>query len=295
MTNQRNTQVAMPACQRHAQLHSTERPFVPVRTHHHSLEQTNLGHTRLEWYCSEQRCVECRHAEQQDSGQMGDSQPVEHQSVEHQSVEHQPVEHQSVEHQSVEHQSVEHQSVEYQSVEHQSSEIDHRNEPIRSRDQTDLKSIKWQKDELIIRPYQASDYEAVWGLHNRSLNAVNAHGGNGSWDDDIHNIEKVYQQDGGEFLVGYYQGTLVAMGALLPVPSDISPNTGEICRMRVSPDFWRRGFGQQILAALEQQAREYGYHKLRLDTTSNEPIRPERLDFEPAARYCITHQAQMTG
>ncbi len=27
----------------------------------------------------------------------------------------------------------------------------------------------------------------------------------------------------------------------------------------------------------------------------SEPIRDERLDFEPAARYCITHQAEMTG
>ena len=40
--------------------------------------------------------------------------------------------------------------------------------------------------------------------------------------------------------------------------------------MRVSPDYWRQGFGQQILAALEQQARDYGYHKLRLDTTTRQ-------------------------
>ncbi|MEM7539512.1 MAG: GNAT family N-acetyltransferase [Chloroflexota bacterium] len=244
MTNQRNIQAAMPACQKHAQLHSTERPFVPVRTHHHSTAQTNP-----DWYCTEQRCV-CRPAEHEDSGHLGDSQAVSYESVGHEAVGHEAVEHGAVEHGSI--------------------EIDHRNEPIRSRDQAGSKPVKWQKDELIIRPYQASDYEAVWGLHNRSLNAVNAHGGNGSWDNDIHNIEKIYQRDGGEFLVGYYQGALVAMGALLPVPSDISPDTGEICRMRVSPDYWRRGFGQQILTALEQKACEYGYHMLRLDTTTRQ-------------------------
>lgn len=27
----------------------------------------------------------------------------------------------------------------------------------------------------------------------------------------------------------------------------------------------------------------------------NVEINPERLDFDPAARYCITHQAEMTG
>jgi len=52
------------------------------------------------------------------------------------------------------------------------------------------------------------------------------------------------------------------MGALRPV----SDRMAEIKRMRVHPDFQRRGFGRQVLAALECRAIELGYRTLRLDT-----------------------------
>jgi ribosomal protein S18 acetylase RimI-like enzyme len=37
--------------------------------------------------------------------------------------------------------------------------------------------------------------------------------------------------------------------------------------MRVHPDFQGRGFGQQILEALEQRALDLGYSTIVLDTT----------------------------
>ncbi len=42
----------------------------------------------------------------------------------------------------------------------------------------------------------------------------------------------------------------------------------EIKRMRVHPDFQRRGFGQMILEALEARAVALGYAALHLDTTT---------------------------
>jgi GNAT superfamily N-acetyltransferase len=52
------------------------------------------------------------------------------------------------------------------------------------------------------------------------------------------------------------------MGALRP--SDAG--TAEVKRMRVHPDFQRRGFGSAVLRALEERARELGFTSLRLDT-----------------------------
>jgi GNAT superfamily N-acetyltransferase len=40
--------------------------------------------------------------------------------------------------------------------------------------------------------------------------------------------------------------------------------------MRVHPEVQRRGFGRAILLALEQRARELGYGRLVLDTTTRQ-------------------------
>ena len=117
---------------------------------------------------------------------------------------------------------------------------------------------------LAIRRYEPSDHEAIWSLHKTALRAVNADAGDGPWDDDFHQIEDVYLRGGGEFLVGVLDGRVVAMGAL----RRSSEFRAEVKRMRVHPDYHRRGFGQAILTALEQRARELGYRTLRLDTTT---------------------------
>src|SRR4051794_18882364 len=115
---------------------------------------------------------------------------------------------------------------------------------------------------LQIRRYQSGDHDQVWNLHNIALWQVGAHAGNGPWDNDLHDIEEVYLNNGGEFLVGVLDGQIVAMGAI----RRITPDKAEVKRMRVHPDHQRRGFGRQILTALEDRARELGYHTLTLDT-----------------------------
>jgi ribosomal protein S18 acetylase RimI-like enzyme len=115
---------------------------------------------------------------------------------------------------------------------------------------------------LLIRRYEPKDHQAVWDLHNLALWKVGAHAGNGPWDDDLHKIEEVYLGNGGEFLVGLLDGKIVAMGAIRRVTGD----KAEVKRMRVHPDYQRRGLGQHILTALEARARDLGYRTLVLDT-----------------------------
>lgn len=118
---------------------------------------------------------------------------------------------------------------------------------------------------LNIRRYQSADSDIVWQLHNAAMLPTGAHLGADSWYDDVHHIEEVYLQNGGEYLVGEYEGQVVAMGAL----KRTSAERAEVRRMRVAPAYQGRGFGQAVLEALEQKAKALGYTTLHLDTGVN--------------------------
>ena len=116
---------------------------------------------------------------------------------------------------------------------------------------------------LTIRRYQSADRDEVLHLHVMGLQRVGAYLGRGPWDDDIYAIEEAYLNNQGEFLVGLLAGRLVAMGAVRRTTVE----RAEVKRMRVHPDVQGRGYGQVILDALEQRARELGYTTLHLDTS----------------------------
>ncbi|WP_405140582.1 GNAT family N-acetyltransferase [Sphaerisporangium sp. NBC_01403] len=118
---------------------------------------------------------------------------------------------------------------------------------------------------LLLRRYRWSDREAVWELHRTCLAQVGiTHGDGVYYEDDIPRINQIYLADRGEFLVGEVDGSgIVAMGGLRRIDDE----TAEMCRLRVHPDFQRRGFGTLIIDALEAAAVKLGYRRLRGDTT----------------------------
>ena len=120
---------------------------------------------------------------------------------------------------------------------------------------------------LETRRYRSSDQDAVWALHRLALEDTGIYVTHGSWDEDLYQIEATYIEDRGEFLVGTLDGRIVAMGAIRKTSTD----QAEVKRMRVHPDFQRRGFGQAILDALETKARDLGYKTLHLDTSVKQP------------------------
>jgi len=115
---------------------------------------------------------------------------------------------------------------------------------------------------LEIRQYRDGDADAVWELHNLALEGTGAHLGNGPWDKDLKRIREVYLDGAGEFVVGVLDGRIVAMGGLKRTGDE----RAEIKRMRVHPDYQRRGFGSAILEHLERRARLLGYRVLHLVT-----------------------------
>lgn len=120
--------------------------------------------------------------------------------------------------------------------------------------------------QLVLRRYRLEDFEAVRELHFEGLEAVGARMGDPSLDEDLDRVEEVYLAGGGEFLVGTVGERVVAMGAL----KRISGRRAEIKRMRVRPECWRRGRGQEMLRALERRAAGLGYSTLHLDTTAGQ-------------------------
>ena len=119
--------------------------------------------------------------------------------------------------------------------------------------------------QLKIRRYKKSDNKTVWNLHITGLKQNNAYILKGKWHEDLNNIEKVYLKNG-EFLVGEISGKIVAMGAF----KKVSEKKAEIKRIRVYPNYQKKGFGRTILDELEKRAAKMGYKILQLDTTNRQ-------------------------
>ncbi|GGL44093.1 GNAT family N-acetyltransferase [Planomonospora parontospora] len=120
---------------------------------------------------------------------------------------------------------------------------------------------------LRVRRYRWSDLEAVCALHQICLAQVGLAPGDGVWyDDDFPRINEVYLADRGEFLVGEIGGRVAAMGGLRRIDDE----TAEMCRLRVHPEFQRRGHGARMVLSLEARAVELGYVRLLCDTTLNQ-------------------------
>lgn len=109
-----------------------------------------------------------------------------------------------------------------------------------------------------IRRFERDDLPAVKNLHIKALGSFYL---NGPWEKDLDDIENVYVQNG-EFLVGVMDNEIIAMGGLQKKSAD----TAEIRRMRVNPEFQRKGIGQMLLHELEKRARALGFKEIVLDT-----------------------------
>ena len=142
--------------------------------------------------------------------------------------------------------------------------------------------------ELQVRRFEAGDACAVRRLHDLGLTEAGVHFAPGLRDPDLDAIPATYLDDGGEFVVGFSDGRLVAMGALRHVTNTV----GEVKRMQVDPAFQRRGYARLILAGLENRARELGYRKLRLDITIRQA--PARRLYASAG-YREVGRGQLAG
>ena len=122
-------------------------------------------------------------------------------------------------------------------------------------------------DDFTVRRYKSSDKEKVKKLYE--LSSVHSEIGyrSGPWEQDFEDIENTYF-NGGEFLVGLVNEEIVAIGGY----RKISDKIGHVRRMRVHPDYRRKGYAQQILKQLEKEAKRNGLKELRLRTSKQQEM-----------------------
>ncbi len=133
--------------------------------------------------------------------------------------------------------------------------------------------------QISIKPFESEDQEAVqslilaglaehWGEIDPTLNT------------DLNDIGAYYSN--ATFLVAWFDGRIIGSGALIPKSDQVA----EIVRMSVSPKFRRRGIGRQILERLCQEAKDLGFQRIVLETTSTWS---EVITFYKRFCFRITH------
>jgi GNAT superfamily N-acetyltransferase len=85
---------------------------------------------------------------------------------------------------------------------------------------------------------------------------------------DLVAVEDVYLRNRGEFLLGFINERLVAMGGF----KRLSDGVAELRRMRIARDLQGRGYGTFLLRELERRAFRSGVRTLCLDTARRRPL-----------------------
>ncbi len=133
--------------------------------------------------------------------------------------------------------------------------------------------------QILIRPFESEDQDAVqslilaglaehWGEIDPTLNM------------DLNDIGASYND--ATFLVAWLDGKIISSGALIPKSDQVA----EIVRMSVAPELRRRGIGGKILARLCQEAKELGFQRIVLETTSTWS---DVIEFYKRFGFRVTH------
>ena len=125
------------------------------------------------------------------------------------------------------------------------------------------------REAVVIRTYQARDYDQVWALHLEGVRDSRAQYpdvDNSGYEDDLRNIERDYLCPGSNFWVVEADGRLIGMAAA----QRTDDCTGRLRRMRVTRDWRRKGVATRLLNTVEEFCREQGYTRLILDTTEQQ-------------------------
>ncbi|QLK26294.1 GNAT family N-acetyltransferase [Natrinema zhouii] len=129
-----------------------------------------------------------------------------------------------------------------------------------------------------IRRYRPEDGDQVRELHETAMRDAGVYVDTAS-DTDLERVFETYVDGDGEFLVSELDGSIVAMGGFRPVEEtdyiakivpDLMDGAVELTRMRVDPDYQRRGYGRRIYEELEWRARLQATPQIVLDTMAKQ-------------------------
>ncbi|ERH08635.1 MAG: acetyltransferase (GNAT) family [halophilic archaeon J07HX64] len=175
---------------------------------------------------------------------------------------------------------------------------------------------------LTFRGYDPRDADAVVALDDWAMRAAGTDPTDIPGHGDIERIGSAYLDAGGEFLVGTldtadrsfdtadrnrgrfetFDGPLAAMGGYLPNEAGYDDertveDAAELHRMRVAPSVQGRGYGTDLLDALEERMAEAGFSRV-LATTARRQERAialypgagyEQVDSSTYGEYDLVH------
>ena len=122
-------------------------------------------------------------------------------------------------------------------------------------------------DTVAYRPYRRADWEAVVDLDRRVMAPL---GIDRPLDHprraDLRDIEGHYGPPAGTFMVATVGSRIVAMGGFLRERE----GTARLKRLRVDPDYRRRGIAGDLVDLLEGRARDSGYAELMRHVTEHQ-------------------------
>ncbi|MEO1619571.1 MAG: GNAT family N-acetyltransferase [Cyanobacteria bacterium J06632_3] len=139
--------------------------------------------------------------------------------------------------------------------------------------------------DFLIRDWQVGDREAAAGVVKTVLAEYGLGwetGCSGCSDQDAVEVEKYYQQAGGEFWVVEAHGQIVGTGGYHPI--DRGSQAVEIRKMYLLPAARGHGLGRFLLSQLEQAAAAQGFAEVWVETATvlKEAVRLyEKNGYEP--------------
>jgi len=107
-----------------------------------------------------------------------------------------------------------------------------------------------------------------------------------NFDKELEGLPGDYAPPEGRLLLAEYHGQLAACVALHKLEADIC----EMKRLYLRPQFRGKGLGRVLADRISAEARQIGYHRMRLDTV--EPVMKDavamyrQLGFKEIAPYC---------
>lgn len=154
--------------------------------------------------------------------------------------------------------------------------------------------------EWTIRPYEPVDQTGVWALHDRTPPSGSLAGELPQrWPDDLDRIPELFrafwvvttERDGRQEIIGMV-GVKTVDDEAPDVPAHLFAGEGDrartirLLRMRIAPEWQRRGIGSGLVETVVDWARESGYRSVILETT---------VQQEPAIALYRRHGFTETG
>lgn len=113
-----------------------------------------------------------------------------------------------------------------------------------------------------LRTYKPEDDPYIYNLHVKALLSIGITPRPQSANADLNSIKAEYLDKNGDFIIAEIESKIAAYGAFLPVDE----KTIEIRRMRVAPEWQRKGLGTAMLHFLLAKAKKYGFERAILNT-----------------------------